>query len=529
MWTRAFKIAAACVLVTAACASSRDAGFGSDAGPQDASTPPADAASEAAASPDAGSDAAPAREGGPEDAGSDGSSFVPPADMRDRIGVYAWGFDDSSWPGTPDRLNWAASKIAGLGGRTIRVYLGPQDIYHVLPASDGGPFDLATAAASPAYAALFSSASFDTYLLTTYSAGDDAGNWTGGYSASDAATERQQIASLGTYLLSTYPGKTFVILQWEGDNAISSFKSSAAAWTGFTAWIQARASGVSDARAAAGGTTAHLYSGLEFNLLRDPATQAPCDTSQHPCVVSEVVPQVDVDFYSYSSWQSLGPNQSPAQTSMQLQSDLQSALTFARQRDPSIAPSRFVVGEFGAPREQTDLGECAAAARQAAVIGAVTQWGAAFGVFWQIIDNVPSGQPNDFVTGFGLYKASGPASLSAGMFQALYQSQMPTVPTSSCPTISQGGVVDGVNFKSDDIDASTTIAIFGSGFTDAGDLVRVVQTGARWTIATGSPWFYTSASQINATLPGIMGGQNALVYVTNGAGVDSNGQIVPIQ
>ena len=65
--------------------------------------------------PEAGGDAS-------ADAGSpDGSAFTVPTDMRDRIGIYAWGFDTTSWPGTPDRLNWAASKVSGLGSRTIRV------------------------------------------------------------------------------------------------------------------------------------------------------------------------------------------------------------------------------------------------------------------------------------------------------------------------------------------------------------------------------------------------------------------------
>ena len=88
--------------------------------------------------------------------------------MRDRIGIYAWGFDTTSWPGSPDRLSWATAKIAALGARTIRITLAPTDPYQVLGA--GGAFDLATAAASPAYGALFANPSFDTILITTYSA-----------------------------------------------------------------------------------------------------------------------------------------------------------------------------------------------------------------------------------------------------------------------------------------------------------------------------------------------------------------------
>ena len=127
----------------------------------------------------------------------------PPADVRDRIGIYAWGFDTTNWPGSPDRLTWAAAKVAELGARTIRIYLGPQETYQVLGA--GGAFDLATAAASPAYSALFANPSFDNILITTYSAADYGGAWKNGYSSDQAAAESDEIARLGTYLLTTFP------------------------------------------------------------------------------------------------------------------------------------------------------------------------------------------------------------------------------------------------------------------------------------------------------------------------------------
>ena len=98
--------------------------------------------------PDSRADIAP-------DASPDASPrmFIPPTDMRDRIGIYAWGYDTSAWPGTPDRLNWAVNEATALGARMVRVYLGPEDIYDVL-ASDAGTLDLTAVASSPAYATL---------------------------------------------------------------------------------------------------------------------------------------------------------------------------------------------------------------------------------------------------------------------------------------------------------------------------------------------------------------------------------------
>jgi hypothetical protein len=508
---------AALALAGGACAAGSAQGLGtggtSTAGSGGAST----AGSGGATQPDAGGDAA---EAGP---------FMPvaPGDARDRIGIYAWGFDTTSWPGTPDQLTWAAAKVSGLGSRTIRVYLGPQDIYQVLPPLDGGTFDLAAAAASPAYHALFANPSFDTILLTTYSASDNESDWTAGYSAAQVAAEQAQIAALGTYLLQTFPGKTFILSNWEGDNAIASVAGNQAAWDGFTAWTNARAAGVVDARAAAPGTTANLYSALEFNLLRSQSTGAPCDTSANKCVVSVVVPAVSVDYYSYSSWDSLLPNQTPAQVSTQIQNDLTTALGWARQGDPSATPARFIAGELGAPREETDLGECAATSRIAAVIGAVEAWGASYGVFWQIIDNAPAA--GVLVSGFGLYKASGAPSLASQLFETLYQTQAPTVPAApSCPTLNTMGVVNADYPTMMTISGSTVISIYGKGFTTTGNVVHVHEGLASWDVKAGSPVWYESTGQINLTLPGVTPAASALVFETDGDGIDANGQIITI-
>ncbi|MGH9769364.1 MAG: hypothetical protein ACREAB_18220, partial [Blastocatellia bacterium] len=51
---------------------------------------------------------------------------APPAQVADRVGIYAWGFESSAYQsqtaqtgGQIDRLNWAADKVAEIGSRTI--------------------------------------------------------------------------------------------------------------------------------------------------------------------------------------------------------------------------------------------------------------------------------------------------------------------------------------------------------------------------------------------------------------------------
>ncbi len=207
---------------------------------------------------------------------------APPRSLADRFGVYNWGVDYSAWPGTPDKLNWGAGLVAAMGAKTVRVYLGPTDVYGVNPADD--PADdlyLQRIVASPgsAYDALFANPAFSTYLLTVFTPGDTGDWWRGGFSGADYASEESQLAALGKCLLGNprYARKTFILLNWEGDNALSANLQPTAPdyptdadWSGFTSWVASRAAGVRDARAAVPASTARLYSGLEFNQVDSP-------------------------------------------------------------------------------------------------------------------------------------------------------------------------------------------------------------------------------------------------------------------
>jgi hypothetical protein len=443
-----------------------------------------------------------------------GPAWPVPAKMADRVGVYAWGFDDRAFANAPDRLSWAAEKVRELGTRTIRVYIGPSDPYKLGTASPFGDFSLTDEAKLPAYAALFANASFETYLLTTYTKDDEASVWQSGYPAPAALAERKAIADLATYLAQTYPTKTFIFLNWEGDNAIAPFASNAVAWDGFAAWAQARADGVKDARGLL--PSAKVFSALEVN--------AACDDK---CVASVVVPKVDVDYVSYSSWASSGEAVDTGAVAAKVQADLDKLLAFAKKKDPKFDKARVIVGELGALREAATFGECTAAKRIAASIGALAAWGAAYGVFWQVIDNAPSDATPLPQLGFGAFKADLSPTLAGATLHALFTTETPTVPSSVCPAINQGGVVDGQTFKPP-IRAGATLSIFGDGFSTTAE-VHVDQGKQVLVVSDGSPWFYRSDKQINFTLPAsVAPNEKALVFVRNGTGTDSNGQYLDV-
>lgn len=67
------------------------------------------------------------------------------------------------------------------------------------------------------------------------------------------------------------------------------------------------------------------------------------------------------------------------------------------------------------------------------------------------------------------------------------------------PRINPGGVVNGTDYSTN-IHPGTVVAIFGTNFRQP-DKVIVRQSQRLWEIQFGSPWWYDSPQQINASLP----------------------------
>lgn len=97
----------------------------------------------------------------------------------------------------------------------------------------------------------------------------------------------------------------------------------------------------------------------------------------------------------------------------------------------------------------------------------------------------------------------------------------------SPPVINQGGVVNGVDYRADDIHPGTVVAIFGEWFLPA-DTVIVDQGSSEWTIGAGSAWWYDSGGQINATLPTDLQLGQATITILTSAGQYSNAAAIDI-
>ncbi len=454
----------------------------------------------------------------------------PPAQRADRFGVYNWNIDDSVYPGGPggsvDRLNWGADKVVELGSRTIRVYLGTRDIYNVIPT---GVTDLAQIAGSPAYDRLFNNPNFRTYLLTVYSDADQKNSWLAGFTREEYEAERDEIRRLGEYLLGNpaFAGKVFIILNWEGDNAVKVNAANSAAWDDYKNWIESRADGVRDARRNRPTSSAQLHSGLEFNLVRKDGVEcgaAGSNPLQTRCVIDYVAPQVTVDYYSYSSWQSVNvkfenPNASLKET---LKKDLGFALAKVKARRPEVTESNFIIGEYAFTR--TRFGECNAANYLSEMFDAIDSDGAfkaSYVIFWQIVDDRVMGEQD--IDRYGFFRVRDgqlKKTLPGEAFQ-LGLVYVPATPYSGCPYL-----------RGEEINPSNVITLSGGSFSWRGNRIILEQRNPdnvinRYLLGPDR-MSHESPSMIKASLPDLLAPDPMLVFVIDSLGRESNGLVIKL-
>jgi hypothetical protein len=481
---------------------------------------------------------------------------IPPAPARreDRFGVYNWNVNDSAFPrrGSIDLLNWGANKVAELGSRTIRVFIGTLDIKHVYDVNPPGATELVQIAQSPAYDKLFHDPRYQTYLLTAYSTGDVAANWVDDFTDSEYGVERAEIKRLGEYLLGNpaFAGKTFIILNWEGDNALDGLSNRRSVWDYYTQWIRARAEGVRLARRNYPSSAARLFSGLEFNSIKslnskkktycgtpvaDPINEDPL---KNRCVIDYVAPQVEVDYYSYSAWDSVNDKQGSPDEDLRrrFKFDLSFALSKVKATRPEVTERNFIIGEFGF--ERTRHGECNAANHLSEVFDAFDGDGAfrvSYVIFWQIIDNRRIYAAVD--ERFGLFRSTGdrlaPTLLSETFRKKIAGEQ--TAKYTGCPRIrleppgavNQQGAVD---FR---LNPDTSISIHSSGggstFSASGNTVSFHQAARDFELPRDNKAFWSeSPAQINLSLPTARRPGPVWFYVTDARGIDSDARTIDL-
>jgi len=477
---------------------------------------------------------------------------APPTERADRFGVYNWNINDAAKPAATDHLTWGANLVADLGTRTIRIALATRDDYRL--GISGNP-DLAQLAQHTAFDRVLKDARFRTVMLTTYSRGAMASNWSDGYSPAEYETERDEIRRLGEYLLSdpAFTGKTFIILNWEGDNAMSLWSNKRTIWDAYTNWIRSRVEGVKLARHTYPASGAKLFSGLEFNQIHNWQTGELCgspvsdtvrtDPLRNRCLIDYVAPQVEVDYYSYSSWESLIQKETVPKDNLKqrYKNDLSFALAIIKASRPEITEHNFIVGEYGFERAR--YGDCNAANFTGEMFDALEgedSFQASYAVFWQVVDNAPFYGIG--VEYFGLYKTSGDqVSLSPiGENFRKHLAGQNTMTYTGCPQIRtspEPGILNEEGLANFQINPDTVISIYAQGcctnvttpFSASGNTVHFDQAARHYQLPRDNAQaFYESPTQINFSMPAARRTGWTRVYVTDARGYISNAQAIPI-
>ena len=314
-----------------------------------------------------------------------GSAAEPPAVDPDLaaynhvLGTQTFGIKYQFTSG--NALVETAEAIRRMGSNTIKFFAGPGAAGQYRMTL---PPEIASLTAlvrdEPSFRAVLDMP-FAHYLMWAYAfAGDE---WRTGLSPARRDAIYRELTELCAYLLTAYrgSGKTFYLGHWEGDWSLLGHTDRTKdpppeAIRGMIDWLTVRQKAVDDAVRAHGQHGVRVFHYTEVNLVAK-AMQGGITVTTH------VLPHVDVDFVSYSAYDTLD-FAGGARTE-----NLTKALDFIASKlppKPAIAGRRVFIGEYGFPTEiMKTPGRQDAATR--AVARAGLAWGCPFVLYWELYCN----------------------------------------------------------------------------------------------------------------------------------------------
>eukprot|EP00475_Leptophrys_vorax_P023836 TRINITY_DN3280_c0_g1_i1.p1 TRINITY_DN3280_c0_g1~~TRINITY_DN3280_c0_g1_i1.p1 ORF type:complete len:393 (+),score=99.87 TRINITY_DN3280_c0_g1_i1:18-1196(+) len=207
-------------------------------------------------------------------------------------------------------------------------------------------------------------------------------NWKDGFTSEEQQIEYKEIYDFTAHLLSAYnnTGKSFYLGHWEGDWTLlggydRTKDPSPVTIQGMIDWLNARQRAVEDAKRNHPHHNVFVWQYTEANLVRKALTGK-------PTLANSVLPYVNVDYISYSSYDSLDATK----VDQQLPESLNYLKSKLRAKT-GVPGTRVFLGEYGyaqsrvggSAQKQDEL------SRKAAKIA--MQWGADFVLFWETYCN----------------------------------------------------------------------------------------------------------------------------------------------
>ena len=220
---------------------------------------------------------------------------------------------------------------------------------------------------------------FAYYMIWTYAFTPEW--WNRGFSAQSRKKEYEEMRAFVSYLLTTFSGtgKTFYLGHWEGDwhlrpdlNYKTDEGVTPEAIQGMTDWLNVRQKAVEDAKRETAHRGVDVLHYCEVNHVTAISMEG------RPSVTNSVLPNTDVDFVSYSTYDSLRDIENQVPTALDyIESKLPSK--------PAVPGKRVFIGEYGFPSRIASEEERDRRSRQIMRIG--LQWGCPFVLSWQIYNN----------------------------------------------------------------------------------------------------------------------------------------------
>lgn len=291
-----------------------------------------------------------------------------PAALADRVGVT---HADGSYHFTDeDFMSEGARAILALGSRVIKIWFTPGIMDRMYPYNSRWPRteDLVTVGKSPYIQSLFAMP-FTTFILEVVAcAGHD---WSRGLTADQAAEVREEYRVFAAWLLSKYAGsgKTFVLQNWESDNALGQ-DAPASAVQGMIDWANARQAGIEDARQAETAEGVIVAGAIEVNKISTSWSGAR--------VIDAVVPHTRCDLYSYSNWETGADADLLVKNLDRLASRAPASGLYGREN--------IFLGEFGAGEmiwKSADI----QLQHARVILETALSWGVRYAVYWELYCN----------------------------------------------------------------------------------------------------------------------------------------------
>ncbi len=285
-----------------------------------------------------------------------------------------------------------AKQVLGMGTSVIKITMGPSFAKHgYMPFGQPIPkiTTLTELAQLPSYKQVFEMP-FADYLMWTNALTTDGKitPYHGHMKPEVLAAEYKEIYDLTAYFLTTYSGtgKTFYLGNWEGDwGLLSGAPKKDRKWEedvnpdapqGMVDYMNIRQRAIDDAKAHTPHHDVQVYFYIECNLVQKSIHDKKLSVAQN------VLPYVNPDFVSYSSYDSTNPGKD-------LHHDLPAALDYMQSQlkpKPGLPEKRVFVGEYTSLSYNQTAQEQDEHMRD--IIATSINWGTPFVLYWQLYNNV---------------------------------------------------------------------------------------------------------------------------------------------